>query len=211
MATTSTVALCKNLSSCVYIGNTSLFDDATLLRYCSTVENVVSFLFMRPKFSDFRIVEFSTPEIANRFVKTAHMIDGISLDVRFYKDLLRRTDHLNTDQKLFVGPIRDTADTESILKFYKKIDRKLTHNSSIITGKHYILIKFSSAEFSNRVIDKELIPSIRDQQTLSIEKVFHPKNIVYKIFSLVNESNKIYIRGLTHQIDEAMLMLVIEK
>src|SRR5689334_7868919 len=101
----------KNLSLCVYIGNTSSFDDQILINYCSQFGKIVSCSIDncsddKRSFCDFRIIEYSTKQQLNYFLnQSIHKIGSIILDVKLYENLLENFEILNIDRKLFIGPI----------------------------------------------------------------------------------------------------------
>jgi hypothetical protein len=202
----------QNLLLCVYIGNTSSFDDQTLINYCSKFGTILSCSIdncpdeKRP-FCDFRIVEFSTKQQLEHFLSISiHKIGSIILDIKLYKNLLENFELLNIDRKLFIGPILNPTDINTITQFYKIIDRTLQYCLSRQEQQTYILIEFSNRQYIRTIIQQQTIPKTIDNQILTIHTAVHPKELINKKISKTNNQYQICIQGLTDKITETMLM-----
>lgn len=200
-------------SWCVYIGNTSSIDELCLVQYCSKFGTVVSCSLescppeKRP-FCDFRIVRFATEEQLQNFLHHPHhQIESLVLDVKCYRTLLDNCDMLNVERKLFVGPISNPSNINTIVQFYKLIDGALQYRHAQYEGQLQILIDFSNRQFIRTVIQQQTIPSMIDNEVLSIYPAVHPKEFVSKIMSTTsNKHCQLRIHGLTENITERVLM-----
>jgi len=207
MASTSSTYFYKNLSLCVYIGNTTTLDDETLLNYCSRFGPNISFSFKKEKFCDFHIIEFSDCEHLKNFLNTTiHKIDKIILDVKLYKHIVTNNDILNIDRKFFIGPVLNKTDINIIVQFYKMIDPILHYYLSEQDNQTYLLFEFSNRQSVTTIFDKQTIPITIEHRKFFIYKPIHPKEFVNKIISMKNKQNQIYIHGLTSNITKTMLM-----
>jgi hypothetical protein len=207
MTTVSSPSSYKNLSLCVYIGNTALLDDQTILTYCSRFGTIISSLFNKLKFSDFHIIEFANREQLESFINiNIHEIDRTVLDVKLYKHLLTNNDILNIDRKFFIGPILNSNDITTIAQFYKALDPALHYYLSEQNTQAYLLFECNNRQSVTRIFEKQTIPITVDHRKFFIHKPVHPKQFVNKIISMKNKQNQIYIHGLTDNITETMLM-----
>jgi RNA recognition motif-containing protein len=197
----------SNLSSCIYIGNTTLIDDEILFNYCSRFGTIRSILFEKEKFCDFHLIEFINYEQLQKFLnQNNHEIDGIQLDIKSYKHLLIHHDILNIDRKFFIGPILNSKDEHTIVNFYKAIDPTLQHCLSKQDNQTYLLIEFNNRQSITRIFEKQTMPIQNEYRKFVLYKPIHPKEFVNKLISMKNKQNQIMIRGLTNRITERMLM-----
>jgi hypothetical protein len=204
----------KNLSLCVYVGNTSSFDDQTLINYCSQYGEIVSCSIEncpneKRLFCDFRIIEFATKQQLDYFLNISiHKIGSIILDVKYYKNLLENFEILNIDRKLFIGPILtlNSNNINTIVQFYKLIDRNLQYCLSNQNNQIYILIEFSNRQYMRTIIQQNTIPKTLDNQIFNIHTPIHPKEFISKRILTKKNQYQICIQGLTDQINENILM-----
>ncbi|CAF0779298.1 unnamed protein product [Rotaria sp. Silwood1] len=207
MASTLNITSFKNLSLCVYIGNTSALDDRTLLAYCSRFGTIVSSSFEKEKFCDFHIIEYAKYEQLERFLnEKIHEINTILLDVKLYKTILTNNAILNIDRKFFIGPILNSNDIHIIIEFYKKIDAALRHCLSQQDKQVYLLFELNNRQSVTTIFEKQTIPITTEHRNFSIYRPLHPKEFVNKIISTKNKENQIHIHGLTNKITETMLI-----
>jgi len=208
MTSISSVSYYKNLSLCVYIGNTISIDDKTLFNYCSQFGTIISSSsFKKEKFCDFHIIEFIDFEQLERFLNIQiHEINRIILDIKLYKHILTNNDILNIDRKFFIGPILDSKDENLIVKFYKTIDPTLQYCLSEQDNQIYLLFEFNNRQTIKTIFERQTIPITIEHRKFLLYKPMHPKQFVNKIISMKNKQNQIYIHGLTDHITETMLM-----
>jgi len=198
----------ENISLCVYIGNTSSFDDQILINYCSQFGQIVSCSIdncpdNKRLFCDFRIIEFRTKQQLEYFLhRSIHKIGSIILDIKLYKNILDNSEILNIDRKLFIGPILNSNNINTIVQFYKLIDPNLQYCLSL----QYILIEFSSRQYVRTIIQQKTIPKTIDNQIFTIHTPIHPKELISKKISIKKNQYQICINGLTDQITENILM-----
>lgn len=202
----------RNLSLCVYIGNTASFDDQILINYCSEFGTILSCSILncpeeKRSFCDFRIVEFATRQQLDYFLdRSLHKIGSITLDVKFYEDLLENVEILNIDRKLFIGPICNTNNISAIVQFYKLIDPNLSSCLSRQNNQTFILLESSNRQYIRTIVQQKTIPQTFDNQIFTIHLPIHPKELITKRTSTRNKRNQIYVKGLTDQITENLLM-----
>jgi len=202
----------KNLSLCVYIGNTASFDDQTLTNYCSQFGQILSCSIdncpdEKRLFCDFRIIEFATKQQLDYFLSTSiHKIGSVILDIKLYQNLLNHFQILNIDRKLFIGPILNSNNINIIVQFYKLIDPNLQYCLSQQDNQIYILIEFSNRQYIRTIIQQKTIPKTIDNQILTIHTPIHPKELIHKKILTKKSQCQICINGLTDQITENILM-----
>ncbi|CAF1192050.1 unnamed protein product [Adineta steineri] len=207
----------RNPSLCVYIGNTSSFDDQILIDYCSKFGTIVSCSIdncpnEKRIFCDFHIVEFATKQqLESFFNKPIHQIDSIILDVKLYEKLIENFEILNIDRKLFIGPIIDLNDINIITEFYKQIDPILQYYISSHGTQTYVLIEFSNRQHIRTIIQQQIIPKTVDNKMFAIHTAIHPKEFINKKLFATNSQSQICINGITDQITEKMLIDYFEK
>jgi hypothetical protein len=202
----------KNLSLCVYIGNTASFDDHILINYCSQFGKVLSCTILncpdeKRSFCDFRIIEFSTKQQLDYFLdQSIHKLGSIILDIKLYEHLLNNFELLNFDRKIFIGPIFNSNHINIIVQFYKLIDPNLNFYLSRHGQQGYILIECSNRQYIRTIIQQQTIPQTFDNQIFNIHLPIHPKELISNQISTRNHRNQICIKGLTDRITENMLM-----
>jgi len=207
MTSISSLYSYKNLSFCVYIGNTILIDDETLLNYCSRFGIISYSSFEKENFCDFHIIEYSNNEQLENFLNIKiHKIDRTILDVKLYKHILIYNDVLNIDRKFFIGPLLNFNDENLIVEFYKTIEPSLQYDLTKQNNQLYLLFQFNNRQTITTIFEKQTIPIINEHRKLSLYKPIHPKQFVNKISTMKNKQNQIYIHGLTDNITETMLM-----
>lgn len=197
----------KNLSLCIYIGNTINIDDATLSNYCSHFGTINFYSFKTEKFCDFYLIEFSNVEQYDKFlhIKT-HEINRIILDIKSYKHILIYNDILHIDRKFFIGPILNSNDEKFLIDFYKKIDSTLEYKFYQQNNERYFLFQFNNRQTITRIFEKQIIPNTNDNRKFFLYKPKHPREFLNRIISIKNKQNQIYIQGLNNQINENILM-----
>ncbi|CAF2468184.1 unnamed protein product [Rotaria sp. Silwood2] len=206
MASSLNISSFKNLSLCVYIGNTSSLDDKTLLTYCSRFGTIVSSLLEKEKFCDFHLIEYANYGQLDRFRnEKIHDIDNTLLDVKLYKTILTNNPILSIDRKFFIGPILNSNDIHTIVEFYKKIDSALHYCVSKQEKQAYLLFELNNRQSVTTIFEKQTIPITVEHRNFSIYKPVHPKQFVNKIVSMKNKQNQIHIYGLTDNITETIL------
>jgi len=202
----------ENISLCVYIGNTSSFDDQILINYCSQFGQIISCSIDncpddKRLFCDFRIIEFATKQQLEYFLhRSIHKIGSIILDIKLYKNILDNSEILNIDRKIFIGPILNSNNINTIVQFYKLIDPNLQYYLSLQYNQRYILIEFSSRQYVRTIIQQKTIPKTIDNQIFTIHTPIHPKELISKKISTKKNQYQICINGLTDQINENILM-----
>jgi hypothetical protein len=208
MTSNSTESSFKNLSLCVYIGNTSSIDDQILFNYCSRFGRIISSSsFLKERFCDFHIIEFENDEQLKTFLEeTIHQIDRLKLDVKLYKHILINNDILNLDRKFFIGPIINSKDINTIVEFYKILDPTLHYALTKQDKQSYLLVEFNNRQSVTTIFEKQTIPVTVEHRKFFIHKPLHPKQFRNKIISMNNKQNQIYIHGLTDYITETLLM-----
>ena len=148
----------QDCSLCVYIRNTSTIDDEILVKYCSRYGRIRLY-----QIQDSRLVEFENIDEMNLFLQvSSHRIDSVVLEVKLYKDL---PESLNFDRKIYIGPIDDRDQLNSIIDSYKSIDQNLI--SKVIENK-YLLIEFTNDEFrktKTKNSTKVFIHGLNEQMT----------------------------------------------
>ena len=186
----------KNLSLCVYIGNTSSVDDQILINYCSQFGKILSCTpNNKPSFYDFRIIEFAVKHQLDQFInQSLHKLGSIILDVKLYENLFNNIEISNFDRKIFIGPIINSNHINLVVQFYKLIDPNLTF---CLSQQGYILIEFSSRQYIRTIIQQKTIPQTFDNQIFTIHLPVHPKELI---------RNLIYIQGLNGRITTKILM-----
>ena len=208
MTSNSPIFSFKNLSLCVYIGNTSTINDQTLTNYCSHFGKIISSSFSRTeKFCDFKIIEFDHSDDLEKFLNiNIHEIERLTLDVKLYKHVLINNDILNIDRKFFIGPIINSKDINLIVEFYKILDPVLHYDLVEQDKQKYLLFEFNNRQSVTNIFEKQTIPITIEHRKFFIYKPLHPKQFRNKIISMINKQNQIYIHGLTDYITETMLM-----
>lgn len=202
----------KNVSLCIYIGNISSFDDKILIDYCSQYGEIISCSISdcpneKRLFCDFRIIEFGTKRQLDYFLQTSiHKIGPIILDIKLYKNLLDNFEILNIDRKLFIGPILNSNNISTVVQFYKLVDRNLQYYLSEQDKQIYILIEFSTRQFTRTIIQQKTIPKTMDNQIFTIHAPIHPKELINKQISTKKVQHQICILGLNDRINENVLM-----
>jgi hypothetical protein len=197
----------ENPSLCVYIGNTSSIDDQLLINYCSQYGTILSCSHEKRLFCDFRIIEFSNNQQLEDFLRiSTHKIGSIILDVKLYQDLLDNFQLLNIDRKLFIGPILNSNNINTIVQYYKLIDPRLQHCLSKQDKQIYILIEFSNRQYIRTIIQQQTIPTTYDNQIFTIHAPVHPKELINKQIPIRNNQCQLCINGLNEKITENMLM-----
>lgn len=194
-----------DLSLCVYIGNISSIDEQTLINYCAKFGTILSCSIAncpdeQRSFCDFRFVEFTSKDEFDAFLNfPQHGIDSIKLDVKTYENLLKNFELLNSNRKLFVGPIVNQKDIKTVTQFYKIIDPSLCHCLSRQTDQVYILIEFSTPQYLRTIIQQQTIPKTIDNQIFTIHPAVHPKDHI-------QVTGKLRVYGLTEKISEQILL-----
>jgi hypothetical protein len=198
----------QNPSLCVYIGNTSSFDDQSLINYCSKYGTILSCSIgncprEKRSFCDFRIIEFANKQQLEYFLSiSTHEIGSIRFDVKLYENLLDNSQLLNIDRKLFIGPILNPNEINPLVQFYKIIDPTLQYCLSRQDKQIYILMEFNNRQYIRTIIQQKTIPKTIDNQIYNIHAAVHPKEVI----NTRNSEYQICVRGLTETITEDMLM-----
>ena len=193
-----------NSSLCVYIGNSSSLDDQTLIKYCSTFGTVLSCTVgqcpaeKRP-FCDFRLLEFGQQSSVDTFLRVSpHRIGTLLLDVHSCDHL----DLLNIDRKLFIGPIVNATDVQSIVQFYRTIDPHLQHCLSRgVLQQTYVLLELTNRQLTRTILERRTSPD----RMFAIHPAVHPKEFLKRSKASNNERCQILIEGLNENINEKLL------
>ena len=186
-----------NPSLCVYVGNTSAVDDQALLNYCAQFNSNVPCLLDEPSegkwlFCDFRIMEFATEEQLRTFLDVpAHKINGITLDVRFYPSMFDKAEMLNTDRKLFIGPLVNSTDINAIVQFYKFIDPRLEYAVSRKNQQTYVLMEFSNRQYARTILEQRTIPKTVEDQVFNIHPAVSPTECIDRTLPLTDGPKQI--------------------
>lgn len=197
----------NNLSLCVYIGNTSGLDEASLFGYCAHFGAVISSPVEKKKFCDFHIIEFANDNQLEKFLsENIHEVNRILLEVKLYKNILTNNDILNIDRKFFIGPIISPNDVHMIAEFYRKTDPTLRYCVLKQDKQLYVMFELNNRQYVTKIFEKQLIPITHESQYLSIHKPVHPKQYINELISMKNKHNQVYVYGLTENITEPMLM-----